>query len=40
VTLARNGHTAFAGTGLGRFFGEAYAGKKVKNEVQPNLQKG
>jgi hypothetical protein len=31
---------AYAGTGFGKFFGRAYAGKKVKNEIQPNLQKG
>ena len=38
--LAKAEHADFAGTGFGKFFGEAYAGKKVKNEVQPNLQKG
>jgi hypothetical protein len=40
VTLARGGHAAFAGTSFGSFFRRAYAGKKVKNEIQPNLQKG
>jgi hypothetical protein len=29
----------FAGTGFREFLGEAYAEKKVKNEIQPNLQK-
>jgi hypothetical protein len=39
VTLTKGGHAAFAGTGFGKFFGQAYAKKKVKNEIQPNLQK-
>jgi hypothetical protein len=30
----------FAGIGFGKFSGQAYAGKKVKSEIQPNLQSG
>jgi len=39
TTLAKADGVALLETGIGNFFGEAYAGKKVKNEIQPNLQK-